>query len=168
MSPAKALIAPRESEGFERRRGDYLISTDPGRIDLDVVHGFLSRAYWSEGIPRGVVERAIHNSLCFGMYTDGKQVGFARAITDRATYAYLADVFILDSHQGRGLGTWLLEVIMAHPDLQGLRRWNLLTRDAHGLYRKFGFEAPRTPERYMEISDPEIYKRNRESKVPRS
>lgn len=167
MSTAETLAPSPESKAFERRRGDYLISTDPGRIDLDVVHGFLSRAYWSKGIPRGVIERAIRNSLCFGMYSGGNQIGFARAITDRATYAYLADVFILDSYQGWGLGSWLMEVIMSHPDLQGLRRWSLLTRDAHGLYRKFGFGAPTTPERYMEISDPGIYERNRESKVPR-
>ena len=163
----ETLAPPRASKAFERHRGDYLISTDPGRIDLDVVHGFLSRAYWCEGIPREVVERAIRNSLCFGVYRSGKQIGFARAITDCATYAYLADVFILDSYQGRGLGTWLLEVIRSHPDLQSLRRWSLLTRDAHGLYRKFGFEGPRTPERYMEINDSEIYERSHESKVSR-
>ena len=167
MNTAETLAPPRASEAFERHRGDYLISTDPGRIDLDVVHRFLSCAYWCEGIPREVVACAIRNSLCFGMYTGGKQIGFARAITDRATYAYLADVFIFESHQGRGLGTWLMEVVMSHPDLQGLRRWSLLTRDAHGLYRKFGFGATKMPERYMEITDPEIYKRNHESKVPR-
>jgi GNAT superfamily N-acetyltransferase len=168
LSIAQALVAPRKAEVFERRRGDYLISTDPGKIDLDVVHGFLSCAYWCQGIPRAVVERAVHNSLCFGVYAEARQVGFARVITDRATYAYLADVFVLESDRDRGLGTWLLKVIMSYPELQRLRRWSLLTRDAHDLYRKVGFKSPAMPERYMEIGDPEIYRRNPASEVPRS
>lgn len=166
MTGVETLIAPHEPAIFERRRDEYLISTDPLKLDLDVIHSFLSRAYWCEGIPREFVERAIRNSLCFGVYTAGKQVGFARAITDRATYAYLADVFVFDAYRGRGLGSWLLEVIMSHPDLQGLRRWSLLARDAHSLYRKFGFAALSMPERHMEISDPGIYKRGRVSEVP--
>jgi N-acetylglutamate synthase-like GNAT family acetyltransferase len=144
---------------IERQFGEAVISTDRARLDIDVIHGFLSQAYWSEGIPRAILERAIRNSLCFGVYVDGAQVGFARVITDRATFAYLADVFIMESHRRRGLSKFLMQVIMAHPDLQGLRRFSLGTRDAHGLYRQFGFEAPRMPERLMEILDLGVYKR---------
>lgn len=127
-----------------------------------MVHGFLTRSYWAAGIPREVVARSLAGSLCFGLYEEASagapaQVGFARAITDRATYAYLADVFVLESHRGRGLGVWLMECVMAHPDLQGLRRWSLVTRDAHGLYGKFGFVAPPVPERYMEKVDADAY-----------
>jgi GNAT superfamily N-acetyltransferase len=132
------------------RRGAYEISTDVGRLDLDVVHGFLATSYWSPGIPREVVERAARHSLPFGVYeVDGggtaRQVGYARVVTDRATFAYLADVFVLESHRGRGLARWLMEVILAHPELQGLRRWMLVTRDAHGLYERVGFGAPANP-----------------------
>ncbi|HEY6292500.1 MAG TPA: GNAT family N-acetyltransferase [Terriglobia bacterium] len=144
---------------LERKRGDCLVSTDPTKLDLDVIHGFLWRAYWCEDIPRPILERAIRNSLCFGVYANGRQVGFARVITDRATFAYLADVFILESHRGRGLSKWLMEVIMSHPDLQDLRRWTLGTRDAHGLYAQFGFGPLKMPERNMEIMDLEIYKK---------
>lgn len=149
---------------FERRRGAFAVSTDPARLDLDVVHGHLASSYWAAGIPREVVARSIRGSLCFGLYEHAPtgafaQVGFARAITDRATYAYVADVFVLDSHRGRGLGVWLMECVMAHPDLQGLRRWSLVTRDAHGLYRRFGFVMPPAPERYMEKLDPDVYRR---------
>ena len=135
------------------------ISTDPARLDLDVIHGFLKTAYWCENLPREVIERAIRNSLCFGLYDATGQVGFARVITDRATYAYLADVFVLESHRGRGLSKRLMESIVAHPDLQGLRRWSLLTRDAHGLYAQFGFRPLSQPERHMERFDPDVYKR---------
>ena len=148
---------------FERRRGTFTVSTDPARLDLDVVHGYLARSYWAEGIPRGVVDRAVAAALCFGLYEgepgDGAQVGFARVITDRATYAYLADVFVLESHRGQGLGVWLMECVMAHPALQGLRRWSLVTRDAHDLYRRFGFASLAAPERYMEKVDSEVYRR---------
>ena len=137
-------------------RGNFLISTDPARLELDVIHGFLERSYWAQAIPREVVARSIQHSLCFGLYEDDRQVGFARVITDRATYAYLADVFVLESHQRRGLGRWLLETILAHPELQDLRRWGLVTRDAHDLYRKVGFSGLAHPERLMEISRPGI------------
>lgn len=147
-----------QSERRQTEDPGYMISTDPARLDLDVVHRFLAKAYWSEGIPRETLERAIQNSLCFGVYVEGRQVGFARVITDRATYAYLCDVFIVEDYRGRGLGKRLLETIMSHPDLQGLRRWSLLTRDAHGLYRRFGFVPPEMPERYMEITHPDIYR----------
>ncbi len=139
-------------------RGRYRVSTDPRRVDMDVVHGYLTRSYWAEGIPRALVERSIHNSLCFGVYDDGRQVGFARVVTDRATYAYLADVFVLEEHRGRGLSKWLLECVLAHPELQGLRRWQLATRDAHSLYARFGFESPE-PGNLMEIRRPDAYRR---------
>jgi GNAT superfamily N-acetyltransferase len=131
--------------------GEVTISTDPSRLDLDVVHGFLTGSYWAAGIPREVVERAVWGSLCFGAYLGGQQAGFARVISDGATFAYVSDVFVLPSHRGRGVGKLLMAAIMAHPDLQGLRRWTLATRDAHGLYRQFGFSEPRHPERVMEI-----------------
>jgi GNAT superfamily N-acetyltransferase len=154
----------RDNSGVvEEERDGCLISTDPARLDLDVIHGFLSQAYWCEDIPRPTLERAIRNSLCFGVYADGRQVGFARVITDRATFAYLADVFILESHRRRGLSKHIMEFIMAHPDLQGLRRWSLATRDAHCLYSEFGFTPLRTPERHMEIIDLEIYKKARQA-----
>lgn len=135
------------------------ISTDPYRLDLKLIHEFLKTAYWCEELPRDVLERAILNSLCFGMYENGHLVGFARVITDRATYAYLADVFVLDSHRRRGLSKRLMEAIVAHRDLQGLRRWSLITRDAHGLYAQFGFKPLSQPERHMEIFNPDVYKR---------
>jgi GNAT superfamily N-acetyltransferase len=145
---------------MDQRTADQLveISTDPGRLDIDMVHRFLCRSYWAEGIPREIVERSIRNSLCFGAYMGSAQVGFARVISDRATYAYVADVFVLEEFRGKGIGRSIMETIMAHPDLQGLRRWSLLTRDAHGLYRRFGFTDPRHPGRFMEISNPDLYK----------
>ena len=142
----------------ERLCGEFLISTDRARLDLDVVHSFLTNCYWAKGIPREVVARSIEDSLCFGVYDgEGAEVGFARAISDFATYAYVADVFVLESHRGRGLGKALMECIVKHPALQGLRRWNLTTRDAHELYAQFGFVSPKWPERYMEILRPNIY-----------
>ena len=142
----------------EQRCGEFLISTDRARVDLEVVHNFLTNCYWAKGIPREVVSRSIENSLCFGVYDGGgAQVGFARVISDFATYAYVADVFVLESHRGRGLGKGLMECIMQHPALQGLRRWNLSTLDAHELYAQFGFVPPIWPERYMEILRPNIY-----------
>ena len=146
---------------FEQERDGCLISTDPVKLDLEVIHGFLSSAYWCKDIPRPVLDSAIRNSLCFGVYADGRQVGFARVITDRATFAYIADVFILDSHRGRGFSKFMMGAIKAHPDLQGLRRWSLATRDAHGLYRQFGFTPLKMPERHMEILDLAIYRQAR-------
>jgi GNAT superfamily N-acetyltransferase len=143
----------------EWRRDGYLISTDPARLDLARIHAVLTESYWAKGIPLATVRRAIENSLPFGVYDGAEQVGFARVITDRATFAYIGDVFVVESHRGRGLSVWLMEVIVAHPDLQGLRRWVLLTRDAHGLYRKFGFEPLKQPDRYMDRWDPEVYAR---------
>ncbi|HET8774469.1 MAG TPA: GNAT family N-acetyltransferase [Thermoanaerobaculia bacterium] len=129
------------------------ISTDRGRMNLDVIHRYLSEeSYWAEGIPRGIVERAIEHSLCFGAFEDGAQVGFARVVTDCATFAYLADVFVLPSHRGRGIARRIMEAVMSHPDLQGLRRWHLLTRDAHALYAQFGFAPLEAPDRHMAIA----------------
>jgi ribosomal protein S18 acetylase RimI-like enzyme len=146
------------SPSFEASRGRYTISTDPTRLDVDTIHAFLVRAYWSEGIPRDIVVRALAGSLCFGLFDDtDTQVGLARVITDRATFAYLCDVYVLEGHRGLGLGEWLIDTVMSHPDLQGLRRFTLVTRDAQALYRKFGFaEVPGTG-RHMEIARPDLY-----------
>ena len=142
----------------EHRRGEFLISTDPVRLDLDVIHGFLTNCYWAKGIPREIVAQSIEHSLCFGIYDGGgTQVGFARVVSDFATVAYLGDVFILESHRGRGLSKFLMECVTQHPALQNLRRWILLTRDAHGLYAHFGFAPLNTPARYMELHRPNVY-----------
>lgn len=138
-------------------KGDFEISTDPARINVSVVYEFLTNSYWAKGIPAETVRRSIENSICFGVYCRKEQVGFARVITDRATFAYLADVFILPSYRGRGLSRWLMECIVGHPNLQGLRRWMLATRDAHGLYARFGFAAVKAPERWMEIPTVQIF-----------
>ncbi len=148
---------------FEQKRDRYLVTTDKTKLDLQVIHGFLRRSYWAAGIPSEVVERSIRHSLAFGLFYDGEQVGFARVMTDRATFAYLADVFVLEGHRGRGLSRWLMEVVLSHPDLQGLRRWMLATADAHGLYERYGFAALKTPEIFMERHDPDVYKRNSSS-----
>ena len=142
----------------ERRRSEFLLSTDPARLNLDVIHAFLTTGYWAKGIPREIVARSIEHALCFGVYDGGgAQVGFARVISDFATVAYIGDVFVLDTHRGRGLGKWLMECITNHPALQGLRRWILTTRDAHGLYSQFGFTPVKYPERFMERQNPDIY-----------
>jgi len=146
------------------RRAEFEISTDPARIDLAVVHAFLTSSYWAAGIPLETVERSIRNSLCFGIYTGNRQVGFARVITDRATFAYLGDVFVLPEYRGQGLAKWMMECIVAHPELQGLRRWSLLTRDAHDLYSQFGFTELKSPQRWMERHNAEIYAPARENK----
>jgi GNAT superfamily N-acetyltransferase len=163
------------TDAIEVRRGQFLISTDPERLDLDVIHGFLTKCYWAKGIPFEVVARSIKHSLCFGIYDEGvekspllgksarigatcaPQVGFARVISDFATIAYRGDVFVLDSYRGHGLGKWMMECIMQHPSLQGLRRWILLTRDAPGLYSQFGFTPVKSAERYMELHQAGIY-----------
>jgi GNAT superfamily N-acetyltransferase len=139
--------------------GACFVTTDPAKIDGELVYGFLSQSYWARGLPRDVFERALANSLCFSLFDGGAQVGFARVATDRATFAYLADVFVLPTHRGRGLGKLLMETIIAHPDLQGLRRWVLVTRDAHGLYARYGFAPLAKVDGYMERWDPEVYQR---------
>jgi GNAT superfamily N-acetyltransferase len=136
----------------------YSISTDRTRLDAALVHRYLSSdSYWARGVPLEVVERAIRNSLCFGLYQQEQQIGFARVVTDGATFAYLADVFIVPGHRGAGLGKQLIAAVMAHPELQGLRRFMLATRDAHGLYRQFGFTEPKNPQVLMERHDPNVY-----------
>ena len=140
------------------QRGEFLITTDKSRLDLDAIHGYLVRSYWAEGIPRETVERAVQGSLCFGVLHGERQIGFARIVSDCATYAYLADVYILEEFQGQGLGKWLMECVKKHPDLQGLRRWGLSTRDAHGLYGQYGFTPQAFPDRMMEILHLDIYK----------
>ncbi|MGD0120631.1 MAG: GNAT family N-acetyltransferase [Candidatus Binatus sp.] len=143
------------------KTGRFLISTDRSQLDVDLIHAFLARSYWAAGIPRATVVRAIENSLCFGVYDGAEQVGFARVISDFATFAYIADVFILEPYRERGLGKELMASIMAHPDLQGLRRWSLGTRDAHGLYAQFGFTPVDNPSPIMmEIVDPDVYSRS--------
>lgn len=143
---------------LEYRRGEFLISTDRARLDLNLIYGFLTNCYWAKGISREVVARSVERSLCFGVYdSGGAQIGFARVVSDYATFAYLGDVFVLESYRGRGLSKWLMECIMQHPALQNLRRWILLTRDAHGLYSQFGFTPVETPERYMELHRPNVY-----------
>lgn len=137
----------------------YEITTDRSRMDVDAIHAFLSRSYWSPGVPRTVVERAMQHSLCFAMLHEGRHVGFARVVTDRATFAYLADVHVLEEHRGRGLSKRLMEAVVRHPDLQGLRRMMLATRDAHGLYEQYGFTPLASPGVMMERHDPDVYSR---------
>ena len=150
-----------QSELQEYRKNGFVISTDHERLDLDMVHGFLTECYWCKGIPQEVVARSIENALCFGIYKQDEQVGFARVISDYATYAYIGDVFVLEAHRGQGLAKWVMECIMQHPLLQGLRRWSLVTGDAHGLYSQFGFTPLQAPERWMEIHQRDVY-----AKVP--
>lgn len=138
----------------------YELSVDPARLDLDVIHGFLSEeSYWAKGIPRPIVEKAIAHSLCFGVYQGAAQVGFARVVSDYATFALLADVFVLEGHRGKGLSKWLMQAVVGHPELQGLRRLLLLTSDAHELYRQFGFTEIGNAWRFMEVLRPDIYTR---------
>jgi GNAT superfamily N-acetyltransferase len=133
----------------EWRRGEYVISDDHARLDVDVIHGYLKSSYWAAGRPLERVVLSIEHSLPLGLYKDDRQIGFARVVTDRATFAYLADVFVLEEFRGAGLGKWLVQIALAHPDLQNLRRWMLATKDAHGLYRQFGFTELKEPERWM-------------------
>src|SRR5918912_2651617 len=144
----------------EQRRGDYIISTDRARLDLSVIHDYLSNSsYWAKGRRLETVRRSIEHSLSFGLYKGERQIGFARVVTDYATFAWIADVFILDEFRGEGLGTLLMEVIIKPPQLQGFRRWTLSTKDAHELYRKFGFTELTRPERWMERHDPQTVER---------
>lgn len=146
------------SANYELHKDGFTITTDKTRLDIHFVHSFLSnQSYWAKGIPLAIVERSVNNSLCFGVYDGQTQVGFARIISDFATIAYLGDVFIISSHRGLGLSKWLMEAILSHPDLQGLRRWILVTADVHGLYEKYGFKKLANPDRYMELLNPGIY-----------
>jgi GNAT superfamily N-acetyltransferase len=139
----------------------FTIDTDKARLQWETIHRFLSESYWAKGLPLDVLRRAIEGSLCFGVYDGDDQVGFARVISDYATFAYLADVFVLESHRGRGLAGRLMNAVVSHPQLQGLRRWVLATRDAHGLYAKFGFAPIAAPDRFMERHDPLVYAASR-------
>lgn len=143
------------AESWER--DGYVISTDRSRLNIDLIHDFLSNTtYWAVGRKRDVVERSIDNSLAFGVYKGNDQVGFARVVTDYATFAWIADVFVLPEHRGQGLSKWLMDVMLSHSQLQGFRRWVLATKDAHALYERFGFIPLHRPERWMERPDPNM------------
>jgi GNAT superfamily N-acetyltransferase len=143
---------------MEQMTDSYTISTDKGKINVSYTHQFLStQSYWAANIPREVVERSIEGSMCFVVLHDGEQVGFARVITDGATFAYLADVFIDPAHRSKGLSKRLMQAIMDHPSLQGLRRFLLATRDAHALYKQFGFTPLPSPDPWMQVHKPDIY-----------
>ena len=150
---------------YEARREEYFISTDPSLLHVDIIHKYLSEeSYWAQNVPGEVVERSIKNSLCFGLYEKDKQIGFARLVTDKATFAYLADVFILEEFRGKGLAKWLMEAIHAHPELQGLRRWMLGTRDAHSLYEQFGWTVldEDTRKRFMQRHFKDVYQQKQD------
>lgn len=144
---------------MDYQRGEFTISTDNTQLDIEVIHSFLDTSYWAAGRSIETIRRSIENSLPFGVYKGEQQVGFARVITDYATFAWIADVFILDQFQAQGLGKWLMEVIISHPELQGFRRWVLATKDAHEMYRRFGFDELKRPERWMERHDPNTQER---------
>jgi len=149
------------SNHYEATKGDYIISTNPAKLDVDAIHHYLSQeSYWAAGIPKPVVEKSVNNSLCFGLYYKDAQVGFARLVTDKATFAYLADVFVITAHRGKGLSKWLMQTIHAHPELQNLRRWWLGTKDAHSLYEQFGWTriTDDVAKRFMQKHNPDVYK----------
>ena len=136
----------------------YTVTTDKSRMDVAAIHAFLTQTYWSPGIPLHIVQRALDNSVCFAVLLGDKQVGFARVVTDKATFGYLADVYVLQAHRGQGLGRALMDAVVAHPELQGLRRFMLATRDAHGLYAQYGFTPLSNPARIMECLKPDVYR----------
>jgi GNAT superfamily N-acetyltransferase len=142
---------------MEWTRDGFTVSDDPARLDRSVIERFLTESYWAKNIPSATLDRSLRNSLCFTLLEAQRQIGFARVVSDRATFAYLGDVFVLPEFRGRGLAKWLLTCVLSHPDLQGLRRWVLGTRDAHGLYRKLGFTALKRPDIFMERHDPNVY-----------
>lgn len=149
------------------RVSELEISSDPTRLDVELIHRYLCEdSYWAKGIPRATVERSLDNSLCFGGYLDGEQIAFARVVSDYATFAYLADVFVLDGHRGRGHGKALIQAVIAHPQLQGLRRFMLATADAHSLYQPFGFAAPAKPQNLMERCFPDLYQQKKSKPIP--
>lgn len=140
------------------KRDNFEIDDDRSRLDIDAIYDFLlNESYWARNRSREQTETAIENSICFGVYDGGRQIGFARVVTDKATFAYLGDVYILDEYRGKGLSKWLMQKIVDHPELQGLRRWVLATKDAHGLYEKYGFHEFVHPERWMERPAPDAY-----------
>ena len=139
------------SKYFEAHRDHYLISTDPAQLDIDIICDFLTRAYWAKGRPRERTEQALKHSLVFGLYDGSRQIGLARVVSDYTIFAYLCDVFIHEDYRGHGLGKWLIQTILNHPDLEGLRRWELVTNDAHGLYKQYGFTSIEDPEHWMQL-----------------
>jgi len=155
------LIIFAKKNSMTVQQGAYSISTDKERLDIPYIHSFLAGSYWAANIPLETVEKSIAGSLCFGVYEGDKQVGFARVITDQATFGYLADVFIDEAQRGRGLSKWLMQTILAHPGLQGLRRFMLATHDAHGLYAQYGFTALTFVDRWMNIHKPDLYRQPR-------
>jgi GNAT superfamily N-acetyltransferase len=161
LKEAIRLAAGKSAKTTIAERDGYTVSTDPQRLDAAAIHDYLSKeSYWAKGIPIAIVKKALANSMCFGLYQGDKQVGLARIITDRTTYFYLCDVYVLEAHRGHGLGKWLIDCVTKHPDLQGMRRKSLVTSDAHKLYAQFGFTALSKPERHMEMVDPDVYTRN--------
>src|SRR5688572_16653181 len=149
-----------EAPEQEWQRGEYTVSTDNNRLDIPTIHDFIAnQSYWAQGRSIETLKRALDNSFNFGLYKTDQQIGFARVVTDYATFAWVADVFVLPVHRGKGLSRWLMELILSHPDLQGFRRWVLATKDAHSLYARFGFIALHRPERWMERPDPNMQER---------
>ena len=144
---------------MEWKQGEFTITDRREDLDVELIHNFLRESYWAKGIPRAIVEKSVNHSVCFGLYHNSKQVGFGRVVSDRATFAFIADVFVVPAYRGRGLGKWLVSCVLAHPELQGLRRRLLATLDAHGLYEQNGFVPLRRPDVFMEINDPNIYQR---------
>lgn len=141
-------------------KDDYCISTDRSKLDVDAIHNFLStQSYWCQNIPFEKVKKSVDNSLNFGLYYKDQQIGFARIVSDFSTMAYLGDVYVIPEHRGKGLSKWMMQVIMSHPELQGLRRWMLLTADAHGLYKQFGWKEIANPDRYMEVHNKNVYQK---------
>lgn len=148
-------------ELFEEKREEYLVSTDKSKLDINLIHNYLTNdSYWAQGITLDTVKTSIDNAVCFGLYENDMQIGFARVVTDKSTFGYLGDVFVLESHRGKGLSKWMMECILKHPELQGFRRWILLTRDAQDLYRKFCFVEFHDPKKCMELWDQDVYKKN--------
>jgi len=150
--PTTAASAPREW-----RRGEWVVSDDPARLDFETLHAFIAGTYWAANIPAGTFERALRNSLCLGLYVGARQAGLARVVTDRATFGYLCDVYVAPEHRGQGLGQWLVACTLEHPDLAGLRRFCLMTRDAQSLYQALGFRPMPDASRYLEIHRPDVY-----------
>lgn len=150
---------------FEEIKDGFLVSTDISKLDIPLIHNYLcNESYWAAGIELETVKRSIENSVCFAVYENAHQAGFARVITDKATFAYLGDVFVLDKYRGKGLSKWLMDCVLRHPELQGFRRWMLLTRDAQELYSKFGFIKFHAPDRCMELWFPDVYSKNASNK----